>query len=222
MRLGLRDLVPPLVLKGQRWLRRRASRAQATAAGQQEADYYDRVYGQSEEYLRHYADSVYYPSWTVLVDRMRRAGCQRILDVGCGPGQFAALLHDAGFTDYQGLDFSGRAIEMAQRRVPDFRFAVGDAQKSDLLGQAGFDVVVSLEFLEHIEPDLEILARVRPGTLVLASVPNFPSHSHVRHFTSAEAVAERYGPLFEDLRVDAVRLNARGTALYLLEGHRRG
>lgn len=218
MRLGLRDFVPPIASKARRWLRRHT---QTTKAGEQGAGYYDSIYGDSDEYRRHYADSVYYASWTVLADRMRRAGCKRILDIGCGPGQFASLLHDAGFTDYQGLDFSSQAITMARQRVPSFRFVVDDALKSEVIAQPGYDVVVSLEFLEHIEPDLAILARIAAGTRVLATVPNFPSHSHVRHFTSVAAVAERYAPLLDDLQVDVVPLNGQGTALYLLEGHRR-
>ncbi len=215
--LELRDFVPPVVLKGKRWLK---NRARSTAAGVQSASYYDGVYGESEQYLRHYADSVYYASWTVLVDRMRRAQVRRVLDIGCGPGQFAALLKDHGFTDYQGLDFSARAIEMAGARVPSFRFTRADALTSELI-TGEYDIVISLEFLEHVEPDLEILARVRPGTHVLATVPNFPSHSHVRHFTSAGSVAERYGKVLDGLEVDEVQLNGRGTALYLLEGRRR-
>lgn len=209
-----------MVNKGRRWLKK-TKRTVLRSAGVQQSDYYDAVYADSDEYKRHYADSIYYASWCVIVDRMKRAQCRRILDIGCGPGQFAAMLRDAGFTDYDGLDFSQQAVRMAKERVPELRFTVADALRSDMIG-ASYDVVVSLEFLEHVEPDLEVLARVRPGTHVLATVPNFPSHSHVRHFTSVPAVEERYRRVLDDLRVDMVRLNGQGTSLYVLDGRARG
>ena len=56
--------------------------------------------------------------WTVLADRIRRSGAKSVLDIGCGPGQFAACLFDmAGIETYTGLDFSAEAIRMGPALV---------------------------------------------------------------------------------------------------------
>ena len=82
----------------------------------------------------------------------------------------------------------------------------------------GLWVGQSLEFLEHVEKELDVLARIPAGTKIIATVPNFPYVSHVRHFDNVDQVRERYGSYFESLTVDAIRKNAKGRILFLMEG----
>lgn len=119
-----------------------------------------------------------------------------IADVGCGTGRLARLLWLRGERDYWGVDFSPTRIAEARRYVPEARFEVGDVyeqQVRDRLG--GFDRLVALEILEHVEDDLGIIASAATGALVVFSVPTYDSSAHVRCFGSPQEVAERYAGL---------------------------
>lgn len=130
----------------------------------------------------------------------------------------ACLLRDKNVPRYLGLDFSPARVEHARAVCPEYEFVAADAFETDVFEGHEYDAVVCTEFLEHVEKDMEILDRIRPGSLFLATVPNFPYDSHVRHFTSASQVADRYGSVFEDLRVDSFTLVRKDRVLYLIEG----
>jgi len=187
---------------------------------EQEAGYYDAVYYESDDYKLHYTASRYYAFWCVLVDRMMRAGVDSVLDIGCGPGQFAALLRDKGVSKYCGFDFSEARIDAARAVCPEFQFVVADARTTDLFDTADYAAAVCTEFLEHVKEDIEILRRIRKGARVYATVPNFPFVSHVRHFESREQVRARYQAELDELQVDPFLANQQGKTLYLLEGIR--
>lgn len=121
-----------------------------------------------------------------------------IMDIGCGTGRFARLLSERNERDYFGFDFSPARIDEACRYTPGMRFEVADA-KNEAVRQrfADFERFAILEFLEHIEDDLEMIADIPQGALVVFSVPSYDSAGHVRHFTSVEEVVRRYGELLE-------------------------
>jgi hypothetical protein len=75
-----------------------------------------------------------------------------------------------------------------------------------------------LEFLEHVENDVEIVSRVKPGTRFYGTVPNFPYVSHVRHFLTEEQIRERYQRYFSPFQVDAFLSDPNGTTHYLMDG----
>lgn len=98
----------------------------------------------------------------------------RLLDVGCGAGQYLATVAGLGWEPH-GLDISPAAIEAARARLPQGRFQVG------FLEQAGypagyFDVVNMSHVLEHLPSPARALreaARIlKPGGLLLIHVPN--------------------------------------------------
>jgi ubiquinone/menaquinone biosynthesis C-methylase UbiE len=108
---------------------------------------------------------------------------QRVLDVGCGTGYFAALLADAVGPDGQvvGIDASPEMIEYARRERgrANCQFQVGTAESLSLASEQ-FDVVVSSLFMHHLPADLQPTALaemqrvLRPGGTVLiveAQVP---------------------------------------------------
>ena len=190
--------------------------------GVQPAEWYDDVYSRSEEYKKPYQDSVYYFLWTVIADRILRSQASSVLDVGCGPGQFAHMLSGLGVTKYTGVDFSEVAVAHAQTIVPAFDFLVADALMSDCYTAREYDVLVCTEVLEHIEQDIELLERVPEGKRCICTVPNFPLVSHVRYFSSKEEVAERYAKLFADFSVCEYRgQRSESERFYLFEGVRR-
>lgn len=179
-------------------------------------EWYDHAFATTKGYCAHYTQSSYYFLWTVIGDRIHRAGIGRILEIGCGPGQFAQLLFDQGIESYTGLDFSPKAIEMARASVPRGRFVVDDARTSDLYSQVEHEAIICTEVLEHIPDDLVVVSRFGPGKRCLCTVPNFPYESHVRHFEDGAAVASRYQRFFRDFDVVTLRSPAAADVRYFL------
>ncbi len=183
--------------------------------------YYDGAFQDDPHFQVPFYKSPYYGTWLVVVDRLRRYGCKSVLDVGCGPGQFAALVEDSGFCSYSGLDFSAVAVQMAKERAPRFLFRTGDVREPATYDGLEFDAVVCMEVLEHIEEDLSVLSCFPAGKRCLMTVPNFPWRSHVRHFDSEEAVIRRYAAFFSDYSVTRLKGVRNDTnQFYLLDGIR--
>jgi SAM-dependent methyltransferase len=179
-------------------------------------EYYDRIYRESEPAQLDSEASIYAQVWAKIADAIAEAGVRRVLDLGCGPGQFAEFLSArVPDVDYRGIDISGPAIERARARCPAARFEQADALRSDLVTTFDYDVVVCTEMLEHVADDLGVLARLRPGTLFIGSVPDFDSFGHVRYFGSAEEVRQRYGSSFGSLDVEEIRLSPTARLFYL-------
>jgi hypothetical protein len=103
---------------------------------------------------------------------------------------------------------------------PEYRFVVADVFETDVFSTFPYDAVISLEFLEHVERDLDVIRRVRPGARFLGTVPNFPWDSHVRHFRDADEVRGRYGEFFTDFRVDTFLSMKEGSMYFLMQGTR--
>jgi ubiquinone/menaquinone biosynthesis C-methylase UbiE len=188
--------------------------------GVADAQWYDAAYRAINSYAVPYWESHYYFLWSVMADRIRRSQARRVLDIGCGPGQFGACLYGLTEIDaYTGLDFSAQAVAMAQKVCPQGRFVVGDATRTTIHDDTPHDLVTCTEVLEHVLADHEVLARFRAGVRCLCTVPNFPYDSHVRHFSSAAQVVDRYGPFFDQLDVWPLR-GSRVNVYYLLDGVR--
>jgi SAM-dependent methyltransferase len=155
------------------------------------AGYYDHIFTHVDDYRAHYRDSRYYVLWTQLIAWLRNVESPRILEIGCGPGQFAHYLYDEGFRDYHGFDFSPEAVRRAREVAPQ-SFEVGDAMDPQSY-RWDYDVAIVLEVLEHVPDDLGLLAHLRGGTLLAFSLPTFDDEAHVRFFHSANEIRARYG-----------------------------
>jgi ubiquinone/menaquinone biosynthesis C-methylase UbiE len=188
--------------------------------GVADAAWYDAAYRALDKYAVPYWQSEYYFLWSVLAERIRTAQARRVVDIGCGPGQFATCLFDlTPIEAYTGLDFSAQAVAMAQRVCPQGRFVVGDATTTAIHDDTPHDVVICTEVLEHVPADHAVIDRFKSGVRCLCTVPNFPYSSHVRHFTSAAEVGDRYGQFFDRLDVWPLRASANHV-YYLLDGVR--
>ena len=100
----------------------------------------------------------------------------RILEVGCGPGNFALCL-EKWFPGSQvmALDLEDDLIRFASRRVQSGDFVRASSEKIPLRAHS-VDVVSALQVIEHFSTPENFLAEVarilRPGGLLLLSTPN--------------------------------------------------
>src|SRR5271169_2245284 len=77
---------------------------------------------------------------------------KRVLDVACGSGYGSALLsQEVGATCVMGVDASWEALNAARRFLApgNVGFALSDAEQLPFC-DGGFDVIVSMETLEHL------------------------------------------------------------------------
>jgi SAM-dependent methyltransferase len=102
-----------------------------------------------------------------------------ILEVGCATGEFLAGLRCGGRRNVQGLEFSPRAAEVAQRRhgLPVRSGDLLDAHFPD----AAFDLVVMRHVLEHVPDPYTMLSEIRrilrPAGRCIFTIPNIDSHT---------------------------------------------
>jgi SAM-dependent methyltransferase len=103
----------------------------------------------------------------------------RVLDVACGEGYGTHVLQSFGASSVEGIDNSPAAIEMARSLFakPGIRFQLHDAMRVDELFSAHeFDLVVSLETIEHLRNPKRFLRAIRKiakdDAVVIISCPN--------------------------------------------------
>jgi SAM-dependent methyltransferase len=121
----------------------------------------------------------------------------RALDMACGVGYGSRLLADHARLEVLGVDLDPAAIAYATKRYADprVRFECRDAQA--FRDPDGFDTVVSLETIEHVPDPARLIERlvaaVRPGGVLVASVPTTPSVDvnphHLHDFTEKSFAA---------------------------------
>ena len=108
----------------------------------------------------------------------------RVLNVGCGAGQDATYLRDAGATHLEGVEPTDAATEATTRYD---RVFAGPVELFDPEGE--FDLIVFADVLEHLVDPAAQLVRaadwLRPGGSLLISVPN------VRHISVLWSVSVR-------------------------------
>lgn len=99
----------------------------------------------------------------------------RVFEIGCGNGEFADFLSKLGH-EACGTDLSPEGIAIARKAFPHNRYAVADVSdpRAESFG-GGFDLVVSLEVIEHLTAPRDLLryaARsMKPGGRLIVSTP---------------------------------------------------
>lgn len=120
----------------------------------------------------------------------------KLLDAGCGPGNFILRLKDHGIVC--GTDFSEDALHFcaSKHQFPVFR---SDLEQLPVLDHT-IDCVVAIEVLEHVKGDnqalLEFYRILKPGGIGLISVPAFMSlwgdhdeiYDHFRRYGKQELI----------------------------------
>jgi ubiquinone/menaquinone biosynthesis C-methylase UbiE len=110
----------------------------------------------------------------VRLKKMKPVG--KLLDVGCGRGNFLKIAQDHGF-NVQGIDISKSAIEYARKH---FGVNADDSTLDDLVStDARFDVITLWHVLEHLVEPFNYLLQVRSllkdEGICIVEVPNLNS-----------------------------------------------
>jgi len=105
----------------------------------------------------------------------------RILDAGCGMGEWTVYLTDQNFQVY-GLDISKNTIERLQKVLPSYTFVCGDIRQTDFTADY-FDACFAWGVYEHFEKGLgecllESRRILKPGGWLFISVP-FQNWRHI-------------------------------------------
>lgn len=141
----------------------------------------------------------------------------KIVELGCGSGQFANMLFDAGYTNYIGYDFSSAAIARAAELNPIQREHFRQKDIREIKWSDDVELIVIFEVLEHMADDIAAVEALPDGVSVLFTVPNFDSFNHVRKFDGLSAIVERYGTYFQFSRYQRIDTKY-GKCWFLLEG----
>jgi len=100
---------------------------------------------------------------------------QKLLDIGCGNGDFLARAREAGW-DVVGIDPDPKAVAVAQQR--DFDVSVGSIES--LTGESScFDVITLSHVLEHVHEPRRVIQSIhrllKPGGIIYIDTPNIES-----------------------------------------------
>jgi ubiquinone/menaquinone biosynthesis C-methylase UbiE len=140
---------------------------------------------------------------------------ERVLDIGCGEGRFAAALLDAGM-EVVAVDVAEEALRRARSVRPELDLRLLGAQGTWPLEDAYFDAVWAGETIEHVADTAAWLSEVRRvlrprGQLLLST----PAHAPLRVLAlalSPPAFAAHFDP-----RSDHLRFYSRASLKGLLE-----
>jgi|SRR5215216_1940465 len=84
-----------------------------------------------------------------------------VLEIGCGNGYGASLIHRQSPRSYMGLDVMEEQIEKARQRYPQFKFLVPDATDLSQFRDASKDVVIIFGVLHHIPEWRKVIDEIR-------------------------------------------------------------
>ena len=125
----------------------------------------------------------------------------RILDLGCGLGDFAAALGQHG-AEAVGCDVAGEALRLARARHPAIEFVQSGEELPFDLGS--FDAVWAGEVLEHVQDVLGLLAEVhrvlRPHGQLIVSTPNHGPMKRLQIGLSRNAFETAFDPRSDHVR----------------------
>ncbi len=143
---------------------------------------------------------------------------ERVLDVGCGDGTFAARVAALG-ARVTGLDPAPTALARARVAHPELDFVAPAADGSLPFPDADFDVVTCVNVMQHVADTQSLLSEMRrvlaPGGLFAAAVPYHgrvknlvggdqdPLGPELRFYTARSLRTLLYDFGFENVRVDA-------------------
>ncbi len=149
----------------------------------------------------------------------------RLLDLGCGTGEFASdVLRARPDAEIVGLELSASGVAMARRRVPGGHFFEQDFTRPlevppQYRGWATH--AVCSEVLEHLDDPATMLRNVRPlfaaGCRLIVTVPSGPMSAFDRHIGHRRHFTRRLlDTTLRDAGLDVVDLRGAGFPFFNL------
>ena len=128
---------------------------------------YDKIADKyASQFFDDLSDSPYFDKFLFYLDKG-----SRVLDIGCGNGNFSKYISDRGFY-CEGIDLSSGMLRIARKRVPGIKFLLKDMWKLDYQPES-FDGLLVAYSLIHIHSD-EVVSTLQgfnkllePGGIVL-------------------------------------------------------
>src|SRR5712692_387089 len=105
-----------------------------------------------------------------LIEQIKQTGMTltNAIDVGCGPGHFSRVLHEAGI-NVLGVDGRASNVEAARIANPQIPFHEANVEDDVILTLGTFDLVLCLGLLYHLENTflaIRNLCRITNGVLI--------------------------------------------------------
>lgn len=151
-----------------------------------------------------------------------------ILEVGCGNGNFTALLGGSG-ARVLGIDIDPAFVGEARAATAHLdNVTIEHADITKHHQDKRFDTVVMLDVLEHIEDDIALLAnlkeRIKPGGSLIVKTPAMPSLygsldkavGHFRRYSRRDLSSRLLRAGFD--RIDVHAFNAAGVLGWWING----
>lgn len=118
-----------------------------------------KLWGTNPEDWTFFQESKHYPLWEKLLDVCNVGQYTKILDAGCGGGGASVLAEKRGAI-VNGLDASNTLIEVANNRVKNGIFQVGDIESLPF-ANGSFDVVFACNSLQYSENKVNTLKELK-------------------------------------------------------------
>ena len=140
--------------------------------------FFDPALAATEDFYRDFDDPGYYaakrPEFVRALEFARTKGSRRILDVGCGQGDFLDLAGRAGF-ETQGLELNRAAAEVAGSKGHKVHTKLlHEIDRDQTAG--GFDLITLFQVLEHVPAPVSVLqqasALLNAGGYISVAVPS--------------------------------------------------
>lgn len=138
------------------------------------------VYGK-EFYAKQAAYS--YQSARIVLNEVRRVfNFNSLIDIGCGVGTWLKAAQELGVSEIQGVD--GNTIDEQFLYVPRTSIKVEDLNTFDKFGTKNFELAMSLEVAEHLNPSssqhfIDILTSYSDVVLFSAGIPFQAGVNHI-------------------------------------------
>ncbi|MCL6606405.1 MAG: class I SAM-dependent methyltransferase [Paenibacillus sp.] len=142
----------------------------------------------SDQIIEKYANSNRVVFYRDILEIIKKFLSGRIIDVGCGSGDFLNLIRKIGIPEQQlyGVDFSQSAIERCREMMSGGKFLVGNIYDLNF-PSSYFDCVICMEVLEHLEKPhqaLEEMKRVCKGDgVIIITIPNGDYDDYIGHLS---------------------------------------
>jgi 2-polyprenyl-3-methyl-5-hydroxy-6-metoxy-1,4-benzoquinol methylase len=178
-------------------------------------EYHERVWESVPEGLQ---PPLFAPRLAFVLEWIR--GGERVLDVGCGEGDFSAAFAAAG-ARVLGVDVAEEPLRRGRARHPGLELRRVPADGTWPLEDASFDLVWAGEVLEHVADTAGWLSEtrrvLRPAGRLLLSTPDHGPLSVFRMALCPAAFAARFDPLADHLRFYTRRTLGRLLAEFAFE-----